>query len=664
MATPADIIGGLVSVSAPRVSPDGTRIAYVVSRLDLAANRSRARIWLARADGSSPPLPLTSGEHNDTNPCWSPDGRQLAFTSKRGETAAERESSLHAIGVDGPGEPITLATGKESFGSLAWSPDGRWLAYTTRTRADRYAVDDPSAQPPRKITHLLSRLDNEGWTVDRPTHVYLVATDGSTAPRNLTPGETPHHSPAWFPDSQRLVVVGARHDTWDLDLCTDLHVLSLDGSEPVALTGRTGDYASPSVSPDGTQVAFLGLDNPTLSPQNGHVAVIPADGGEHRWLTCSIDRTWQPYPYARQPIWLDSSTMLCALEDRGTTALWSVTTAADCTETVGGQRVITGYDAAAGTPIAAGTIAFAATVFDRPAELYSVVDGVERCLTTVTDAYVARVQPRPAEHFLVPSAPGVEVDAWILTPPDLDSALTYPCLLNVHGGPFTQYGVGFFDEAQLQAAAGFVVLMSNPRGGSGREEAWGQTIIGPKHATHPGTGWGSVDYDDVMAVMDEALRRFPFIDPTRLGMLGGSYGGYMATWIAGHTDRFKAVCSERAANNLLGLEADSDYAGFFWTQIGPKAFEDPEEYRRNSPTSCVRDIRTPMLLLHSEDDLRCPVSQADELFVALRMMGRDVEYYRFPAEGHELTRSGSPVHRVQRADIVIEYFTRKLAAAT
>jgi dipeptidyl aminopeptidase/acylaminoacyl peptidase len=206
-----------------------------------------------------------------------------------------------------------------------------------------------------------------------------------------------------------------------------------------------------------------------------------------------------------------------------------------------------------------------------------------------------------------------------------------------------------------------VVLMCNPRGGSGREESWGQAIMGPKHPQRPGTGWGSVDVDDVLAVLDAALSRYEFCDAGRVGMLGGSYGGYMATWLAAHTDRFRAICSERAANNLVNLESHSDVAGAFWAIIGPRVWEDPEEYRRMSPITYVRNIHTPMLLLHSEDDLRCPIGQADELFVALRQMRRDVEYHRFPAESHELTRSGSPVHRVQRAEIVLEYFQRTLA---
>jgi len=263
----------------------------------------------------------------------------------------------------------------------------------------------------------------------------------------------------------------------------------------------------------------------------------------------------------------------------------------------------------------------------------------------------------------VPCSDGSDdIDAWIMRPDGFEEGATYPVLLNVHGGPFTQYGETFFDEAQMQAAAGFVVVMCNPRGGSGRHTGWGQAIMGPKHPKTPGTGWGSVDVDDIIAVLDAALARYPFCDAERVGMLGGSYGGYMATLLAArYGDRFKAIGSERAVNNLLSEEWSSDIGTMFRVEHGPDPVEDPEEYMRMSPSVLARDIHVPMLIIHSEEDYRCPINQAEELWVTLRLLGRDVTFYRFPGENHELSRSGSPVHRKQRAEIVLDFFAEHLA---
>ncbi|MDP9463898.1 MAG: prolyl oligopeptidase family serine peptidase, partial [Actinomycetota bacterium] len=188
--------------------------------------------------------------------------------------------------------------------------------------------------------------------------------------------------------------------------------------------------------------------------------------------------------------------------------------------------------------------------------------------------------------------------------------------------------------------------------------------IGPLHKVAPGSGWGSVDVDDVLAVLDTTLQRYPYCDSDRVGMLGGSYGGFMATWLAGcHGDRFKAICSERAVNNMLTEEFTSDISTSFRVEIGPSPIDSPEEYTRVSPIRFVRDISVPMLIIHSEQDYRCPISQAEELFVAMRLLGKDVTFYRFPGEGHELSRSGSPIHRRQRAEIILDFFAKHLAPA-
>jgi dipeptidyl aminopeptidase/acylaminoacyl peptidase len=649
---PSDL-ARLLTLGQPAVSPDGRTVAFVVQRVDMDQNDYHSQVWTVAADGASPPLPFTSGEHRDGNPVWSPDGGRLAFTSARGH-GDQVKTTLHVAPVHGGGEVVTLARMPDEVAHLRWSPDGRHLAFNARTRAERYAEGDERRQPPRRVTRLFSRLDTTGFTVDRPMHVYVVPADGSAAPRNLTPGEHELHRPAWSPDSQTLLVGGATHDTWDLDRKTDVHAVDLRDGSVRALTRTTGVYGSPSVSPDGARVAFLGTDDAESFPRNSHVGVMARSGGDHAWVSKATDRTFEPFPDHQAPIWLDDANLLVSVEDRGNVHLYRFTDGSSTPRPVwSGEGVVTAFDAAG------GAIAFTLSTPTRPGELYVLdADGGPRQLTDLTSAFADNAGLRPYEQLTVPSADGtVDLDAWLLTPPDLDPDGSYPMLVNVHGGPFTQYANRFFDEVQIQARAGYVVLWCNPRGSSGREEAFGRAICGTPLG---GSGWGSVDYDDVMAVVDHVVKNRPYVDADRLGILGGSYGGYLTSWAVGHTDRFRAACSERAANNLLSLEWASDVASAFRAVVGASHLDAPELYQAMSPVTHVRDITTPLLILHSENDLRCPIEQAEQMFVALRLLGRDVELVRFPAESHELSRAGSPAHRRQRAEILLEFFARHL----
>jgi len=642
------LLHGRVTAAGPVVSPDGQRIAFVVATIDVDQNETRTRVWLAGPEGD--PVPVTAGPH-DASPQWSPDGRHLLFTSSRGEKGSPQEghATLHVLPVEGPGETRTVVTMPDGLEDPQFSPDGRWIAFVSRTRDARYEAKDERWQAPRKIETFFTRLDNEGWVFDRPQHLHVIAANGTGEVRNLTPGPHQHNGLSWLADSSGLVTAATRHDEWDRDLAVDLYVVPLDG-EIRALTKQTGTYVMPSVSPDGTRVAFLGHDDPTTFPQNMHVGVVGLDGGEHRWVSTELDRTFIATAGARRPVWIDDETLLVTAEDRGETHLYRVS--ADGSRAP--ERITNGPVTVASFDARGGRIAMQQASVEHPSEIVT----LEGPVTQLTTSYLGW------ERFAVATTDGTgEIDAWIMRPAAFEPRRKYPVLLNVHGGPFTQYGETFFDEAQMQAAAGFVVLMSNPRGGSGRDTAWGQSILGPQHSVAPGTGWGSVDVDDVLAVLDSALARYKFCDPKRVGMLGGSYGGYMATTLAGrHSDRFRAVCSERAVNNMISEEWSSDIGTVFRVEHGPTHLEAPEEYARMSPIRHVRDIDVPMLLLHSENDLRCPISQAEELFVALRLLDKDVTFYRFPGEGHELTRSGSPLHRVMRAEIVLDWFTEKMPA--
>jgi dipeptidyl aminopeptidase/acylaminoacyl peptidase len=640
----------LVNAGDPRISPDGSRVAFVVTKVDREANEYRGAIWVAPFDGSAEPSQFTSGERRDTTPRWSPDGNWLAFASNRGGDE-KTPMNLYVIPAEG-GEARRLTDRKESVEEIAWSPDSTRIAFNSRARDDAYDEEDDKKRAPRRFRRVFHKLDSVGFTGDRRKHVFLVDVDGSE-PRQLTSGDFEHGSPVWSPDGKHIVVDALRDENWDVVLITRLYRIDVDGGgEPTAFTGDEASYEALAVSPDGSRIAYRMTPEDGTYPHHSQIGVMNADGSDPTVLTSSLDRQCGPYPDTREPIW-DGDRIVFSVEDGGNVHVYAV--AADGSSPperiLGDERVISGYD------VRNGKVAFVSSTHTTLRELHVDTDG--RRLTSVGDGFTNGRELVEPERFTARSADGYEVDAWIVRPAGFEAGKRYPALLNIHGGPFSQYGTAFFDENQVYAGGGYAVLFSNPRGGSGYSEEHGRAIRGPVNGAGP--GWGSVDYDDVMAVVDTALDQFDFIDPERLGVIGGSYGGYMTTWIVGHTNRFKAAVSERAVNSLVSMFGSSDLFWVFERQFGGPLWENVDAYLERSPATYAQQIETPVLVLHSEQDLRCNIEQGEHLFTLLRLLGKEVELVRFPAESHELSRAGSPRHRALRFETILEYFGRYLA---
>ncbi len=635
----------LTGVGDPRLSPDGTTVAYAVWSIDRDENRYRSAIWLAAADGSDPPRRFTAGEKRDGTPRWSPDGSMLAFVSDRERDAPQ----LYVVPVHG-GEARRLTDLKQGVSEPAWSPDGTRLAFTSRVADPAYDEEDDKKRAPRRFTRLWFKFDNEGWTGDRRKHVFTVAVDGEEDPVQLTKGDFEHEAPAWSPDGRRIAFGAMRHEDWDIEPASDIYVVDASGGEPDALTGTDGGASHPAWAPDGASIVYTYSPGIFDEPRHGQIAVVDVASRERRILTSSLDRQCTPYPPMREPL-IDDGDAVFAVEDRGNVHLYRVALdgSAPPSLVVGGDNAVTGYDKAG------GRLVYSASDPVSMSELHA-EDG--RSLTDVGAAFTsARALSRP-ERFIATSEDGTEVECWVMRPVGAEPGVRYPTILNVHGGPFTQYANRFFDEFHVYSGAGYAVVYCNPRGSSGYSEDWGRAIRGGSGGIGP--GWGTVDYQDVMACIEEAVRRFDFIDPDRLGVMGGSYGGYMTSWIVSHTDYFKAGISERAVNQWVSMWGSSDFGWVFKGEIGSFIWEDFDEWVRMSPQTYAHKITTPLLILHSENDLRCPIEQAEQLFTTLRLLKRDVEFVRFPAEGHELTRSGNPVHRVQRFEVVLDWWSRKL----
>jgi dipeptidyl aminopeptidase/acylaminoacyl peptidase len=655
---PADL-ALLRTPGVPTVSPDGRRAAVAVTRLDLDADEYRSQLWLLDTTGEAPPRPLTYGPR-DSAPRWSPDGRWLAFlrVAATDSPGPASKPQLYLLPTDG-GEPRRLTEHPLGAGMAVWSPDSGRIAYAARVPdAGRYGTVDgvtPEKEAPRRITTLRFREDNIGFILDRRPHLFVLDPFADEpAPVQVTDGDYDDRAVSWSPDGSRLAFVSARHAHRDTTLYADLFTCTPDGGDLRQVTPTTLGAGAAAFTPDGGTLVFvaerLGADGRDFVGFGGAVWAVPADGSAPpRALTDPA--TVEIVDPGTGPVLVTDERGTAALvqaEKRGTAEVVRVPVLGPGGEPAGpgvpeplvtGPRQVTGHDAAAGVLVAV------AADPTSVGEVLAVRDGEERRLSSFGAELVERGEIRPLVELTTTAPDGYPVHGWLVRP---DGPGPHPVLLNIHGGPYRQYGWGLFDEAQVYVGAGYAVVMGNPRGSAGYGEAHGRAI---KHAM------GTVDADDLLALLDVALAE-PDLDADRVGVMGGSYGGYMTTWLAaraGH--RFKAAIPERAVTAWDSFTGSSDIGHFFTEAY---AGTDPDAMAAQSPLTHAGKIDIPTLIIHSEHDWRCPVEQAQRLFVALKTRGVPTELLLFPAEGHEMSRSGLPSHRLARFDAILDWWSRHL----
>jgi dipeptidyl aminopeptidase/acylaminoacyl peptidase len=641
----------LRGVSDPRISPDGARVAFVVTTASDERDEYLSNVWMVDVAGGEPRR-FTTGATRDTLPRWSPDGRWLAFLSDRGP---RKKAQLHVVAAAG-GEAIALtdlAHGVLGTGGLSWSPDATRIAFTALVggwQEPERVEDRGKSRPARVITTLKYRYEGLGLTHDLRAHVFTVPASGAEAPTPLTSGDFDHGGPTWSPDGASIALVAERHATRDVDVVQGLYLVPAAGGEPRLVSPTLRRMWAPRFSPDGRAIAYAGM----RVPEDGHnflVYVQPIDGGDAVCVSDLLDRSaWDMVP----PAWsADGESILYVGRDHGTYPLYRARAKGGepPSAIVAGRRCVTGFSVARET----GALAYTVTDATSPAELFACsADGSgERRLTDLNGPWKAEVELSAPARFTFVRA-GYDIDGWVMRPVPFDPTRRYPALLWIHGGPHREYNELYSHEFQLQAAAGYAIVYLNPRGSQGYGEAFSRACVGD---------WGGEDYADLMAGLDEARRRHPFIDGDRLGVIGVSYGGFMTSWVVGHTGRFKAACAEAAINNVATQVGTSDI-GFHWTiaeQGGAAPWDDPERYLRRSPLTYARDITTPLLIVHGEADLRCHVVESEQLFVALKKLGRDVVFVRMPDAGHGFGAVGRPRQRLERYRIILDWFAKHLA---
>jgi len=640
------------TISDAHVSPDGKQVAYTVTTVDKAKNRRDSSIWVVAVDGRSAPRRLTAEGVNSTSPRWSPDGARLAFVSTRatgatGGTDDPPRAQIWVLAFAG-GEAQVLTHLKNGAGALQWSPDGKRMVVVSRSGpSDNVKAEDRKSDV-RHYTHISYKFNDTGWYDDKRSHLWVVdATKGEG--KQITSGDDWNDTdPQWSPDSTRIAFVSDRTGKeYDDGENKDVWVISAEGGPLTKISDHEFADTMPRWSPDGKQIMFAGQ---TARRQFPKLYVTPSAGGGKSTLA-SEETDLIPTGLAWGP---GSREVRFETGYHGTTQVFRVDLdTRKFAQVTKGERGIHGFD----TNKEAGIMTYLANDFQHLDDLYvsDLAGKGERQLTHLNAALWKDVQAASVQRLPYKSSDGWDIDGFLVKPVGWEAGKKYPLILSVHGGPAGQYGVDWYHEFQVYAAKGWAVFFCNPRGSTGYGQKFERGIV---------NNWGGMDYQDVMAGVDAAIKQNPWIDTDRMGVTGGSYGGFMTNWIVGHTARFKAAVTLRSVSNFISDDGTRDGAYGHQDDFEGFLFDHFDQYWAASPLKYVKNVKTPTLVLHSDNDYRVPLEQGEQWFRALKHYGVNAEFVIFPRENHNLTRTGEPKHLVESLNWQCWWFDRFLMGDT
>ena len=642
-----------VLLADPRLSPDGNQVVYVASRVDKPRNRRMPSIWIVGTDGRSAPRMLVDESWSASAPRWSPDGKTIAFTSGRviedstGKTGTQQpapgRAQLWTVAVAG-GAPHRVTNVANGVSGCSWSPNATQFVCLVRTGPSDTLNTGPDRSDVRHYASITYKFNDTGWFDDKRSHLWVIdATTGAARP--LTSGDAWNDTdPQWSPDGSRIAFVSDRTGKeLDESRNSDVWTIPAAGGSLTKISTSPERDASPVWSPDGRSIAFLSSEDEDAPQQ---VFIAPSDGsGTPKVVAPPLDLI----PGNLQ--WVDRGRSLYFDTGvKGELHVFRVDVATGVVRQVThGPR---GVRASNVSPTA-GRMVYLANDFSHLDDVYtSALDGSgERKLTDANAALWKTLDFASVERMTYKGADGWDVDGFLVKPLGWTAGKTYPMILSIHGGPAGQYGVDWYHEFQVDAAKGYAVFFTNPRGSTG---------YGRKFQRGIELQWGGNDYVDIMNGVKAVIAANPWIDTTRLGVTGGSYGGYMTNWIVGHTGMFKAAVTLRSISNFISDDGTRDGAYGHKNDFGGDIFEKMDLYWDRSPLKYVKNVSTPILILHSDNDFRVPIEQGEQWFRALKHFGKTAEIVFFPRENHNLTRTGEPKHLVESLNWQLYWFDRYL----